>query len=226
MTDLPNPAADGAANVPTPDGETPAGDPELAALVQHDVPSDAGDPELAALVSPADAPAPDVLTDTTLVDTSPTSEAGVDAVPVLPLAAAVTDGEPRRGLAADGRSPSASASRSSLGFLLAIGIGAGVLYAWDQQYDGRVLPGVSVGSTNLGGLTREQAEAAIATAYASLGDGQISSPARTARRRPSATPTSAAAPTPRRCSTRPSRQAARASPSRTSSADPRSRSTA
>ena len=32
-----------------------------------------------------------------------------------------------------------------LGFLLAFGIGAGVLYAWGQQYDGRVLPGVRVG---------------------------------------------------------------------------------
>ena len=60
-----------------------------------------------------------------------------------------------------------------LGFLLAVGIGAGVLYAWGQQYDGRVLPGVRVGSTELGGLTREQAEAAIANAYGSLGTGQI-----------------------------------------------------
>ena len=34
MTDLPNSAADPAANAPTPDGETPAGDPELAALVR------------------------------------------------------------------------------------------------------------------------------------------------------------------------------------------------
>ena len=60
-----------------------------------------------------------------------------------------------------------------LGFLLAVGIGAGVLYAWGQQYEGRVLPGVRVGSTELGGLTREQAEAAIANAYGSLGTGQI-----------------------------------------------------
>ena len=60
-----------------------------------------------------------------------------------------------------------------LAFLLAVGIGAGVLYAWGQQYDGRVLPGVRVGSTELGGLTREQAEAAIANAYGSLGTGQI-----------------------------------------------------
>ncbi len=60
-----------------------------------------------------------------------------------------------------------------MGFLLAVGIGAGALYAWGQQYEGRVLPGVSVGSTNLGGLTREQAEAAVASAYGSLGNGQI-----------------------------------------------------
>src|SRR4029077_1844563 len=60
-----------------------------------------------------------------------------------------------------------------LGFLLAAGIGAGVLYAWGQQYDGRVLPGVRVGSTELGGLTRDQAEAAIASAYGSLATGQI-----------------------------------------------------
>ena len=94
-------------------------------------------------------------------------------MPVLPLAAAVTDGEP----------PARPRRRRSLafrfgvafvlGFLLAVGIGAGVMYAWGQQYDGRVLPGVSVGSTELGGLTREQAEAAIANAYGSLGTGQI-----------------------------------------------------
>src|SRR4029077_4347076 len=60
-----------------------------------------------------------------------------------------------------------------LGFLLAAGIGAGVLYAWGQQYDGRVLPGVRVGSTELGGLTREQAEAKIANAYGSLATGQV-----------------------------------------------------
>ena len=60
-----------------------------------------------------------------------------------------------------------------LGFLLALGIGTGVLYAWGRQYDGRVLPGVRVGSTELGGLTREQAEAQIANAYGSLATGQI-----------------------------------------------------
>src|SRR6478752_4284275 len=60
MTDLPDSAADGAANPSTPDAETPAGDPELAALVADasageagsaDTETPAGDPELAALVA-------------------------------------------------------------------------------------------------------------------------------------------------------------------------------
>ena len=60
-----------------------------------------------------------------------------------------------------------------LGLVLAVGVGAGALYAWGQQYEGLVLPGVRVGSTDLGGLTREQAEAAIETAYEGLGAGEI-----------------------------------------------------
>ena len=209
-------------NGSTPDGETPAGDPELAALVRRHRQPDDADPSLAA----ADAPPRGEPTDTAPTDTSPTSEPGVDAVPVLPLAAAVTDGEPparprrRRSLALR------FGVSFVLGFLLAAGIGAGALYAWGQQYDGRVLPGVRVGSTELGGLTREQAEAEIANAYGSLGTGQITLTGPDGQRRTSATPTSAAAPTPRRCSTRHSRLAARASPSRTSSAHPTPRSTA
>ena len=38
MTDLPNSAADRVASAPTSDSETPAGDPELAALVRRDAP--------------------------------------------------------------------------------------------------------------------------------------------------------------------------------------------
>ena len=174
MTELPDSAADQAANSSTPDGETLAGDPELAALVRRDAQPDDADPSLAALVTDAttDAPAPGDSTDTAVVDASPTSEYGVDAVPVLPLAAAVTAGEPARP-----RRRRSLVLRFGvsfvLGFLVAAGIGAGVLYAWGQQYDGRVLPGVSVGSTHLGGLTREQAAAEIANAYGALGRGQI-----------------------------------------------------
>ena len=217
MTDLPDSAADRAANAPTPDGETPAGDPSLAALVEAGAPPDEATPEAGADAiepdldvssvaadstspdpdqpapvtadagsagsptagnAPADAATSDSLapgepTDAARADTSPTSEPGVDAVPVLPVAAAVTDAElparPRR------RRPLALRFGVAfvLGFLFAAGIGAGVLYAWGQQYDGRVLPGVRVGSSELGGLTREQAEAAIANAYGSLATGQI-----------------------------------------------------
>ncbi len=91
----------------------------------------------------------------------------------LPLAAAVTDGKPparprrRRSLALR------FGIAFVLGVLLAVGIGAGALYAWSQQYEGRVLPGIRVGSTELGGLTREQAQAELASAYGSLGNGQI-----------------------------------------------------
>jgi vancomycin resistance protein YoaR len=177
MTDLPSSAADRAVNASTPDGATPAGDPELAALVRHDAPPDDADLSLAALVSlgaPAvDTPVPVEPTDTVPAPTSPASEPGVDAAPVLPLAAAVTDGEP----AARPRRRRSLARRFGvsfvLGFLLSFGIGAGVLYAWGAQYEGRVLPGVRVGSTELGGLTREQAETKLATAYGSLATGQI-----------------------------------------------------
>jgi vancomycin resistance protein YoaR len=60
-----------------------------------------------------------------------------------------------------------------VGALLAVGVGVGALYAWGQQFDGRILPGVQVGDTDLGGLTREQAEAKIAGAYGWLGSGAI-----------------------------------------------------
>ncbi len=157
MTDLPNSAVDRAANASIPDGETSAGDPELAALA----------------ASAAAAPAPGEPTDTAPADTSLPSGPGVDAVPVLPLAAGVTAGRPP----APPRRRRSLALRFGvsfvLGVLLAVGIGAGVLYAWGQQYDGRVLPSVRVGSTELGGLTREQAEAEISNAYGWLGTGQI-----------------------------------------------------
>ncbi len=176
MTDLPNVAADQAGDASRPDSEAPVGDPELAALVGSDAPDaplDAadqavGDPELASLVQ-RDA----TTSDTAASDVTTTFEVGVDAVPVLPLAAAVSDGE----------SPKRPRRRRSLalrfgvsfvvGFLIAIGIGVGGLYVWGQQYEGRILPGVRVGGTDLGGLTRDEAGAALATAYAPLANGQI-----------------------------------------------------
>ncbi len=167
MTDLPNSAADRAAEASTPDGETPVGDPELAALVQRTAGN--ATPE-------AGAEATETVLDVTTAtadSTSAVSEPGADPVPVPPLAAAVIDVEPP---ARPGRRRSLALRFGVafiLGILLAFGIGAGVLYAWSQQYDGRVLPGVRVGSTELGGLTPEEAEAAIANAYRSLTNGQV-----------------------------------------------------
>lgn len=154
MTKLPKSAADRAANASTPDDETPAGDPGLAALVRRDAPGEDGDPELAALVRSV-------------------SEPAVEADTVLFPVAAVTEDEPPA-RPVRGRSLFLRFGVSFVfAFLLTVGIGAGALYAWSQQYEGRVLPGVRVGNTELGGLTREQAEAAIANAYGSLTNGQI-----------------------------------------------------
>ena len=133
----------------TPDGETTAGDPELAALVRRDEPpfdADAstpvGDPELAALVR-SDEPAFD--SDTAL----------------FPVGAVTDDrppARPRRGRSLALRFGVAFV----VAFLLTVGISAGVLYAWGQQYEGRVLPGVRVGSTDrsLPGTSRSPARTA------------------------------------------------------------------
>ena len=59
------------------------------------------------------------------------------------------------------------------GIVLVIVLGAGALYAYGQQYTGRVLPGVSVGTVDLSGLTRDQAHASLAETYAGLGAGAI-----------------------------------------------------
>ncbi len=58
--------------------------------------------------------------------------------------------------------------------LLAVGAGASAasLYAWDAGYEGRVLPGVSVGSVDVSGMTRDEAAAAISAAYP-FGDGRL-----------------------------------------------------
>ena len=56
--------------------------------------------------------------------------------------------------------------------LISLLVGAGSLYAWDASYGGKVLPGVSVGSTPLVGLDREQAVAALDAAYP-YGDGRL-----------------------------------------------------
>ena len=60
-----------------------------------------------------------------------------------------------------------------LGLAIAMLLGLGGLYAYDQLYSGKVLPGVSVGSVDMSGLTPDAARAELARVYGSLSDGRI-----------------------------------------------------
>jgi vancomycin resistance protein YoaR len=60
-----------------------------------------------------------------------------------------------------------------LGVAIVVGSGGAGLYAYGQQYTGKVLPGVRVGDVDLSGLTPEAAHASITEAYRSLGAGVI-----------------------------------------------------
>ncbi len=157
----PTPAADetvatavaaGAAAAITADGSTP----ETAA------------PETSAAAVPAAEPAATLASEPAASGES-TPDTG------LPIAAAVAEppaveaDTPHRGRSLALR----FAFAFLLGVILVVGIGAGAIYAWGQQFDGRVLPGVHVGTTDLSGLTRDEAQAAIAKAYASLGAGSV-----------------------------------------------------
>lgn len=134
-------------------------------------------------------------TDVAPVETSSVNESGtateIVTVPVMPVvdavpvAAAVDDVEAADVAGStDVVAPEARPRRRRslalrfggsfiLGFALVVGVGAGVMYAWSQQYAGRILPGVRVGDTEIGGLTRDEASAAIANAYAGLGNGRL-----------------------------------------------------
>ena len=150
MTDLPDSAADGADDITTPEAGVDAPEPtsDDAALAAD-----------SAVLDPAS-------------DTAPTSLIEVDPGPVMPLATGVVDDEPparprRRRLALR------FGAAFVVGFALTVGIGTGVLYAWGREYDGRILPGVRIGTTDIGGLTREQAESTIGSAYGWLSNGEI-----------------------------------------------------
>ncbi len=60
-----------------------------------------------------------------------------------------------------------------LGVVLVVSAGGGALYAYGQQYTGKVLPGVRIGDTDLSGLTADAAAAALEDAYGSLGAGRV-----------------------------------------------------
>jgi vancomycin resistance protein YoaR len=60
-----------------------------------------------------------------------------------------------------------------IGLAVALLIGALAVYAYDQQYSGRILPGVRVGSVDLSGLAPDAARAELETTYGSLSEGRI-----------------------------------------------------
>ena len=60
-----------------------------------------------------------------------------------------------------------------IGLAATLALGVGGLYAYDQQYSGRVLPGVRVGSVDLSGLDRDAARERLLAAYATLGEGSV-----------------------------------------------------
>ena len=57
--------------------------------------------------------------------------------------------------------------------LLAVGAGIGGLYAFHESLAGQILPGVSAAGVELGGLTPDQARAALVERYAALGTGGV-----------------------------------------------------
>jgi vancomycin resistance protein YoaR len=59
------------------------------------------------------------------------------------------------------------------GLVAVLILGAGALYAFDRQYDGRILPGVRAGSVDLSGLTPESARSRLGAAYAPAGEGEL-----------------------------------------------------
>ena len=60
-----------------------------------------------------------------------------------------------------------------IGLALSIMLAAAALVAWDLGYESRVLPGVRVGATDLSGLDRAEATAALEQAYSSYGEGRV-----------------------------------------------------
>ena len=59
------------------------------------------------------------------------------------------------------------------GALAILAIVAGAMTAFERSYEGRVLPGIHVGSVDLTGLSASQAAAQLNAAYGALADGQL-----------------------------------------------------
>ena len=126
-------------------------------------------------------PAPIQATEVDLVPTEvvPVPEVEVEsavAAPVLEPGPVVTDA-PSVASSPAPRRKSSVALRFGVAFLIglvaAMALGVGALYAYEQQYVGRVLPGVDVGGVDLSGMTESEASATLEEAYASLGEGSV-----------------------------------------------------
>ena len=59
-----------------------------------------------------------------------------------------------------------------IGLIAALAVGAGALYAFDREYTGRILPGVSVGGIDVAGMTSAEATTRLREAFASFGEGR------------------------------------------------------
>ena len=59
-----------------------------------------------------------------------------------------------------------------VGFVLALGLAAAALLAYDAGYDGRILPGVHVGDVDVSGLSHTQASEALSSAFP-YDDGRV-----------------------------------------------------
>ncbi len=61
----------------------------------------------------------------------------------------------------------------ALGLVAALALGAGALYAFDQQYVGRILPGIRIGTVDVSGLDPASAAERLTAAYGDLGRGEL-----------------------------------------------------
>jgi len=59
------------------------------------------------------------------------------------------------------------------GLVAVLSLGAGVLYAYDREYEGRILPGVRVGSVDLSGLYPDEARDRLSSSFAPVGEGDL-----------------------------------------------------
>jgi vancomycin resistance protein YoaR len=60
-----------------------------------------------------------------------------------------------------------------LGLLLTAFVAGGAIYAYERQYDDRILPNVHVGTVDVSGLTVDEAKQKVSQAYAGLGQGTV-----------------------------------------------------